>query len=386
MNVGDSANCIEIESLEELNRHLEGERSLEGLALQGIDLRGPGIELRLTSLPALGAYFLGCALSQKAEAHIRRTGGTIFPDFRGLPFNAYRSSLYTVEELMEGYERGNRDSLRETVDGKIYDYFQSHRSSHQPVPIIPALSFRIHDHAIENAVHDLLYPKGAEPLKVVAIMGGHKMARDDDAYIDVARIAYRLTQKGYFVASGGGPGAMEATNLGGYFSSMPEETLETAVMDVAEQPLYQDDHYIEKAYEVIEQHPKGARSLAIPTWFYGHEPTNLFASHVAKYFANSLREDGMLALAQYGVIYAPGSAGTIQEVFMDAAQNRYESYGVISPMVFLGTQYWTKTKPVYPLLKSLAEGREYERFVTITDDPNEVVRFIQKNPPVWTES
>lgn len=386
MNVGDSANCIEIESLEELNRHLEGERSLEGLALQGLDLRGPGIELRLTSLPALGAYFLGCALSQKAEAHIRKTGGTIFPDFRGLPFNAYRSSLYTVEELMEGYERGKRGSLSETVDGKIYDYFQSHRSSRQPVPIIPALSFRIHDHAIDNAVHDLLYPKGAEPLKVVAIMGGHKMARDDDAYIDVARIAYRLTQKGYFVASGGGPGAMEATNLGGYFSSMPEETLETAVMDVAEQPLYQDDHYIEKAYEVIEQHPKGARSLAIPTWFYGHEPTNLFASHVAKYFANSLREDGMLALAQYGVIYAPGSAGTIQEVFMDAAQNRYESYGVISPMVFLGTQYWTKTKPVYPLLKSLAEGREYERFVTITDDPNEVVRFIQKNPPVWTES
>ncbi len=178
---------------------------------------------------------------------------------------------------------------------------------------------------------------------------------------------------------------MEATNLGGYFSAMSEETLEKAVMDMADQPLYQDDHFIERAYEVIEQHPKGERSLAIPTWFYGHEPTNMFASHVAKYFANSLREDGMLALAQYGVIYAPGSAGTIQEVFMDAAQNRYKSYGVISPMVFLGTKYWTKTKPVYPLLKSLAEGREYEKFVTITDDPNEVVRFIQENRPVWTQ-
>ncbi len=384
--MGDDANCIEIESKEELNNHLEREKSLQGLAIQGLDLRGPGIELRLTSLPALGAFFLGCALNQKTEAHIRKTGGTIFPDFRGLPFNAYRSSLYTVEELMEGYERGNRDSLRETVDGKIYDYFQKHRSGHRPVPIIPALSFRIHDHAIDNAVHDLLYPRGAEPLKVVAIMGGHKMARDDDVYIDVARIAYRLTERGYFVASGGGPGAMEATNLGGYFSSMSEETLEKAVIDMAEQPVYQDDHYIERAYEVIEQHPKGERSLAIPTWFYGHEPTNMFASHVAKYFANSLREDGMLALAQYGVIYAPGSAGTIQEVFMDAAQNRYKSTGVISPMVFLGTEYWKKTKPVYPLLKSLAEGCEYEEFVTITDDPNEVVRFIRKNPPVWTES
>ena len=383
--MGDTANCIEIESKEELNNHLEREKSLQGLAIQGLDLRDPALELRLTSLPALGAFFLGCALSRKTEAHIRKTGGTIFPDFQGLPFNAYRSSLYTVAELMDGYERGNRGSLSETVDGKIYDYFQKHRSAHQPVPIIPALSFRIHDHAIENAVHDLLYPKGAEPLKVVAIMGGHKMARDDDAYLDVARIAYRLTQKGYFVASGGGPGAMEAANLGGYFAAMSEGSLEKAVNDMSVRPSYQDDHYIERAYEVIDRHPKGERSLAIPTWFYGHEPTNMFASHVAKYFANSLREDGMLALANYGVIYAPGSAGTIQEVFMDAAQNRYKSYGVVSPMIFLGTKYWTKTKPVYSLLKSLAEGREYEKFVTITDDSDDVVQFIQENQPVWTE-
>jgi predicted Rossmann-fold nucleotide-binding protein len=385
MTKANDAKCIELHSLEELNRHLEREKSLEGLALQGLDLKDPGMELRLTSLPALGAYFLGCALSQKAEVHIRKTGGTIFPDFRGLPFNAYRSSLYTVEELMEGYERGRRASLSETVDGKIYDYFQSHRSSHQPVPIIPALSFRIHDHAIDNAVHDLLYPKGAEPLKVVAVMGGHKMARDDDAYTDVARITHRLSRKGYFVTSGGGPGAMEAANLGGYFAALPEHTLEKAAAQMSDRPSYQDDGYIERAYEVIDQHPKGERSLAIPSWFYGHEPTNLFASHVAKYFANSLREDGMLALAQYGVIYAPGSAGTIQEVFMDAAQNRYQSYGVISPMVFFGTQYWTETKPVYPLLKSLAEGRAYENFVTITDDPHEVVRFILENPPVWSD-
>jgi predicted Rossmann-fold nucleotide-binding protein len=385
MNKGSDGNCIEVHSLEELNRHLEREKRLEGLALQGLDLRDPATELRLTSLPALGAYFLGCALSQKAETHIRKTGGTIFPDFRGLPFNAYRSSLYTVEELMEGYVRGNRESLSDTVDGKIYDYFQKHRSNHQPVPIIPALSFRIHDHAIDNAVHALLYPKEGEPLKVVAVMGGHKMSRDDDAYLKVSQVAFRLSQEGYFVASGGGPGAMEATNLGAYFSSSSESTLESVVNSLADQPLFQDEHYIDKAYEIIDRYPKGEQSLAIPTWFYGHEPTNLFASHVAKYFANSLREDGMLALAQYGVIYAPGSAGTIQEVFMDAAQNRYKSYGVISPMVFLGTKYWTKTIPVFPLLRSLAEGREYEKFVTITDNPDEAVRFIQANPPVWAE-
>ena len=41
---------------------------------------------------------------------------------------------------------------------------------------------------------------------------------------------------------------------------------------------------------------------------------------------------------------------------MDAAQNHYVTFGVVSPMVFLGTHYWTREKPVYPLLTALAAG------------------------------
>ena len=41
---------------------------------------------------------------------------------------------------------------------------------------------------------------------------------------------------------------------------------------------------------------------------------------------------GLLAIAKHGVIYAPGSAGTIQEIFQDAAQNHYSSFGPPSPM------------------------------------------------------
>ena len=136
----------------------------------------------------------------------------------------------------------------------------------------------------------------------------------------------------------------------------------------------------------MDAHPHGSASLAIPTWFYGHEPTNLFASHIAKYFANSLREDGMLAIAEHGVIFSPGSAGTIQEVFMDAAQNRYESYGVLSPMIFLGKKYWTETKPVYSLLQSLAHGCKYEPLLMISDDVDEIVDFIRDHPPILTGS
>ena len=97
---------------------------------------------------------------------------------------------------------------------------------------------------------------------------------------------------------------------------------------------------------------------------------------------NTGREDGLLTIAEHGVIFAPGSAGTIQEIFMDACQNHYGSLGNISPMVFLNEAYWTETKPVYPLLKELAKGRAYEALLTIADDEDEVIDFILSHPPV----
>ena len=133
---------------------------------------------------------------------------------------------------------------------------------------------------------------------------------------------------------------------------------------------------------VLERFSNGGESLGIPTWYYGHEPPNLFASHIAKYFSNSLREDGLLTIAEHGVIFAPGSAGTIQEIFMDACQNHYASLGNISPMVFLNRDYWTTTKPVYPLLKTLAAGRPYDKLLTIADEEDEVIDFILSHPPV----
>jgi hypothetical protein len=38
-------------------------------------------------------------------------------------------------------------------------------------------------------------------------------------------------------------------------------------------------------------------SSPIPTWFYGYEPPDVFASAMAKYFSNALREDVLLRRA-----------------------------------------------------------------------------------------
>jgi hypothetical protein len=175
---------------------------------------------------------------------------------------------------------------------------------------------------------------------------------------------------------------MEAANLGAALASYEADAVDDAVDLLAAAPHYTDDAYLDRAFDVRERYPDRAESLAVPTWFYGHEPSNLFSTHVAKYFANSIREDGLLAIATYGVVYAPGSAGTIQEVFMDAAQNHYETFGPASPMVFLDETYWTETKPVFPLMKTLSEDTAYHECLTATDDVETAVSLIEAHASI----
>ena len=369
----------EIESVDELLQHVEATGGLQEVVVQGLDLTSEQAEATLTAVSAEDACFLGCRLTDTAEEHIHETGGTVFPAFVGVPFNPYRASLYTPDELMQGYERGRPETRTETTDAAIYEYFQERQLDGRDAPVMDALAFRIHDHAIDNALRDLLNPEDAPSPRVVGVMGGHQLGRDTETYRQVASIGWRLARQGFLVATGGGPGAMEAANLGAALADYDAAAVEDAVDTLAEVPHYDHNRYVDRALDVRERYPDRTESLAVPTWFYGHEPSNLFPTHIAKYFANSIREDGLLAIAQYGVIYAPGSAGTIQEVFMDAAQNHYETFGAASPMMFFDEHYWTKEKPVYPLLQTLAEETPYADELHVTDDVNTVATVIAEH-------
>jgi hypothetical protein len=95
--------------------------------------------------------------------------------------------------------------------------------------------------------------------------------------------------------------------------------------------------WLTPAYTISQAIKRSGESLAVPTWYYGHEPTSPFASHIAKYFQNSLREDGLITLAAHGIIFAQGKAGTLQEIFQDGVRNYYRSEeDPFSPMVFFG--------------------------------------------------
>ena len=69
------------------------------------------------------------------------------------------------------------------------------------------------------------------------------------------------------------------------------------------------DDWLAAARDVRAAVREGAPSLGIPTWFYGHEPSNLFATAVAKYFRNALREGvrQMLAWEPSGIILSHGA-------------------------------------------------------------------------------
>ena len=121
------------------------------------------------------------------------------------------------------------------------------------------------------------------------------------------------------------------------------------------------------AFEVRGRWPGGDGSVGIPTWFYGHEPPNAFAGHIAKYFANATREDGLLARCNSGVVFLPGAAGTVQEIFDNATPNYYQSRGEPTPMVLVDRAHWTERLPAWPLLMSLARKRSMESRIALVD-------------------
>ena len=103
---------------------------------------------------------------------------------------------------------------------------------------------------------------------------------------------------------------MEAANLGAWLAPHADTALDESIELLAAAVDFRDaDRYLCAGLSVLHASTDGAASLAVPTWFYGHEPTNQFATHVAKYFANSICEDGLLALASAIVRVESGEHG-----------------------------------------------------------------------------
>jgi predicted Rossmann-fold nucleotide-binding protein len=326
--------------------------------------------------------------------------GPAIPD-GGLPFQPIRNTVYTAEELFEGYQPSVAGSYASTMDFRSYQWFvRTGRST--PTDPYAAMMRALHDSSVTFDVGSIITGR-----RVVGIMGGHQLPRDSDAYRSIAELGRELARRNMLVCTGGGPGAMEAGHLGAALSAHPDAELESAIAVLGRMPqmptlidIVAPDgtpnaaavaiahDWFAPAWQMSRAIVEPVASISIPTWHYGHEPTTPFATHIAKLFQNSIREDGLLTIARQGIVFTRGSAGTLHEVFQDAEQNFYATGAAgsagprFSPMVFLDRDYWTRTLPVHQLVGALfataapAVVKDFERLVLVTDDIREAAEHL----------
>ncbi|GAA4144374.1 LOG family protein [Phytohabitans flavus] len=373
----------EVESRAELDLHL-GTGSLAGLTIQGLRLDAEPVP-DLSHVDVTGTLFIGCHFATvDAEADVVLRGAHVVPPFRDMPFPSHPAHLYTAEDLAAGFESGGFAGMYDTV---VYEHFLAVGGA---LPTVrEALAQRLHDHGIDNALADVTLSWLARhgPGSVIGVMGGHAVPRGSSAYRLAAALGWELARAGRLVVTGGGPGVMEAANLGAYLATRDAEELTAAIDQLSAAPDFLDhDAYTAVALDVrarftpsddVDWPSRGG--LAIPTWLYGHEPANLFAGRIAKYFSNAIREDTILRLARGGIVFAPGRAGTVQEVFQAATKTFYGTDGASGAYVFLDRAFWTETLPIQSLLRpllALAPAGDLSSTIHVTDDVHEAVRVL----------
>jgi phosphoglycolate phosphatase-like HAD superfamily hydrolase/predicted Rossmann-fold nucleotide-binding protein len=312
-----------------------------------------------------------------------------------LPFNPLRAKLYSVNELWDNY---NADmSQNNSLDGKIFKYFK--KASKYDPGLDELRMQRSHDAGIEYAIDKFLgidarsYSDGKP---TVMILGSHSTLRKDQLFRDVAHLTYDIARAGFFIATGGGPGLMEAANLGAYMAKSYSKdeldaaldtlrtSLEPAAGDTRKQ--YELPDYWEVAIKVTDKFPDAGESLGVPTWFYGHEGANRFATHVAKFLSNGLRESKMTSVGVFGAVFCPGGPGTSQEVFTDGAENTYFSFQWLSPMVFFSKKGDEVTTKMLDILKkqTTKDYLDLDMYLQTTDT-QEIARFLTAREPQFRE-
>jgi predicted Rossmann-fold nucleotide-binding protein len=299
--------------------------------------------------------------------HVRHQPAPVAAPVPESPVDAERTTLYSAGELYD------TESYADSLDARAYAWSRERHTRET------ARVRALHDFAIDEALDGWIAGR-----HLVGVMGGHDVQRDQPTYAGAARLGHALAQH-HVVATGGGPGAMEAANLGAWLASSDVAEVDAAVVRLAAVPGFRPSVQEWADLALAVRGEVGQRlepsSLGIPTWFYGHEPPNVFCDAIAKYFRNATREAILLEVCDGGIVFLPGAAGTVQEVFQDACENYYATPETVAPMVLVGERYWTEQLPVWQLLRSLAQGRAMQDHVCLVDSVEEAAEVVGRGRP-----
>jgi predicted Rossmann-fold nucleotide-binding protein len=334
--------------------------SLDGWTFQAVDF-SPMTPERFNMFNWKGANLWGCTFPEGISSQdVRRKDAVVLDNMGDVPFKSFRGFMYTQSELKEH-------------DADIYQWYLTNQNKLQSL-----FAMTTHDYCIKDALYDYLEGK-----TVVSIMGGHGMSRKSNAYANVVLLGWMLANAGFLVVTGGGPGAMEAGNLGAYLYRKSREEVDEALKIIASgsyEGLVHEYLNPAPALQVLERFGPSINkpSVGVPTWRYGHEPSNKFATYQAKLFSNALREDGIIAISNGGIIFTPGSAGTRQEIFQDACGNHYTDEQGATPMVFFDCNFW-KESGVWDLINTTSQGRPYHDLLLCSDNTDTIVEHLIKH-------
>ena len=313
-------------------------------------------------------------------------GASVVPVFSEVPYPDHpEPALYTPED----HGRPGSSTAAGGFGGDVrhagVPAFHGPRRSaaRRPRGARPAL----HDAGIDDALVDAMLAWQAHgATTVVGVMGGHAEPRGYAAYRDGRDLAHELARAGRLVATGGGPGVMEAANLGAFLAGRPPSELDAAIDQLATAPDFHDhERYTAAALRGPSGLPgrsrhrtPGAARRAGRTHLAvrprAGEPVRRWHRQVLLQRASG--RTPCCGWPGAGWSSRPAGRAPYRRCSRPPPRRSTAPTATSGPLVFLGRDFWTDTVPVRSLLEPLLAASPH-------GDLSGLIRLTDEFPRRW---